>query len=162
MKKELEKLINYTITLKNRGVIFYKNIKGTPLPNGEVDCEERLMFQNIFELVNFFNNLKDENIAGYYNVDDDESNLYVYLRGIKNRNEMFTMWTKKEREILDDLYERAIGSDNTDYILEKLSGIYNMIKENQITNLEYVDLSSGKILAKSNNEKKWKLIAIEE
>lgn len=72
------------------------------------------------------------------------------------------MWTKKEREILDDLYESAIGSDNTDYILEKLSGIYNMIMENQIANLEYVDLSSGKILAKSNNEKKWKLIAIEE
>lgn len=72
------------------------------------------------------------------------------------------MWTKKEREILDDLYESAIGSDNADYILEKLSGIYNMIMENQIANLEYVDLSSGKILAKSNNEKKWKLIAIEE
>lgn len=72
------------------------------------------------------------------------------------------MWTKKEREILDDLYESAIGSDNTDYILEKLSGIYNMIMENQIANLEYIDLSSGKILAKSNNEKKWKLIAIEE
>ena len=72
------------------------------------------------------------------------------------------MWTKKEREILDDLYESAIGSDNTDYILEKLSGKYNMIMENQIANLEYVDLSSGKILAKSNNEKKWKLIAIEE
>lgn len=83
MRKDLENLISYTITLKNRGVIFYKNIKGTPLPNGEIDCEERLMFQNIFELVNFFNNLKDENIAGYYNVDDDESNLYVYLRGIK-------------------------------------------------------------------------------
>ena len=72
------------------------------------------------------------------------------------------MWTKKEREILDDLYESAIGSDNTDYILEKLSEIYNMIMENQIANLEYIDLSSGKILAESNNEKKWKLIAIEE
>ena len=36
-------------------------------------------------------------------------------------------WTEKEKEILDDLYASAIGSDNTDYILEKLSGIYNMI-----------------------------------
>ena len=26
MRKDLEELINYTITLKNRGVIFYKNI----------------------------------------------------------------------------------------------------------------------------------------
>ena len=83
MRKDLENLISYTITLKNRGVIFYKNIKGKPLSNGEVECEERLMFNNIFELVNFFNNLKDENIAGYYNVDDDESNLYVYLRGVE-------------------------------------------------------------------------------
>lgn len=72
------------------------------------------------------------------------------------------MWTKKEREILDDLYKSAIGSDNTDYILEKLSGIYNMIWETQIASLEYVDLSSGEILATSNDEKKWKLIAIEE
>lgn len=72
------------------------------------------------------------------------------------------MWTKKEREILDDLYKSAIGSDNTDYILEKLSGIYNMIWEKQIASLEYVDLSNGEILATSNDEKKWKLITIEE
>lgn len=83
MRKDLEELINYTITLKNRGVIFYKNIKGKPLPNGEVECEERFMFQNIFELVNFFNNLKDENIVGYYEVEDEESNLYIYLKGVE-------------------------------------------------------------------------------
>ncbi len=72
------------------------------------------------------------------------------------------MWNSEEKAKLDDLYSSAIGSDNTDYILEKLSGIYNMIWKKQIASLEYVDLSSGKILAKSNDEKKWKLIAMEE
>lgn len=56
------------------------------------------------------------------------------------------MWTKEEKEVLDDLYISAIGSDNTDYILEKLSEIFNIIWKTQIT----------------SDEKKWKLIAIEK
>ena len=83
LRKELEELISNTIVLKRRNVVFYKNVKGEPLLNGEIECEKKLAFMNIFELVNFFNNLKDENIVGYYNVDDDESNLYVYLRGVE-------------------------------------------------------------------------------
>ena len=83
MRKQLEELISETIMFRNRSVIFYKNIEGKPLQNGDVDCDERLIFHNIFELVNFFNNLKDENLAGYYEVEDDESNLLVYLRGVE-------------------------------------------------------------------------------
>lgn len=56
------------------------------------------------------------------------------------------MWTKEEKEVLDDLYISAIGSDNTDYILEKLSEIFNIIWKTQIT----------------SDEKKWKLIAIKK
>lgn len=56
------------------------------------------------------------------------------------------MWTKEEKEVLDDLYESAIGSDNTDYILEKLGEIFAMIWNTHI----------------SYDEKKWKLIAIEK
>ena len=56
------------------------------------------------------------------------------------------MWTKEEKEVLDDLYISAIGSDNTDYILEKLSEIFNIIWKTQII----------------SDEKKWKLIAIEK
>lgn len=55
-------------------------------------------------------------------------------------------WTKEEKEVLDDLYESAIGSDNADYILEKLSEIFNIIWKTQIT----------------GDEKNWKLIAIEK
>lgn len=56
------------------------------------------------------------------------------------------MWTKEEKKVLDDLYISAIGSDNTDYILEKLSEIFNIIWKTQI----------------ASDEKNWKLIAIEK
>lgn len=55
-------------------------------------------------------------------------------------------WTKKEKEILQDLFDSAIGSDNTDYILEKLSKIYNMIWDKHID-------------GENNN---WELIGIKE
>ncbi len=55
-------------------------------------------------------------------------------------------WTKEEKEKLDDLYSSAIFSDNTDYVLEKLSEIYNMIWNNNISFLE----------------KDWKLVAREK
>lgn len=47
-------------------------------------------------------------------------------------------WTKEEKEVLDDLYESVIGSDNTDYILEKLSEIFNIIWKTQITGDEKI------------------------
>jgi hypothetical protein len=83
MREDLKELISDTIRLSGRNVIFFKNITSKPLLNGEVDCEERIVFNNIFELVNFFNNLKDENIVGYYEVEDDKSDLYVYLKGVE-------------------------------------------------------------------------------
>lgn len=71
-------------------------------------------------------------------------------------------WTEKEKEILDDLYASAIGSDNTDYILEKLSGIYNMIWNKHIAHFEYVDIPSEEVLATSCDERKWELVAVEK
>ena len=56
------------------------------------------------------------------------------------------MWNNEEKAKLDDLYSSAIGSDNTDYILEKLSEIFNIIWKTQI----------------ASDEKNWKLIAIEK
>lgn len=72
------------------------------------------------------------------------------------------MWTKKEREILQDLFNSAIGSDNTDYILEKLSEIYNIIWSTQIEQLYAIDMNIGKIHHIGDNEKTWKLVAIEK
>lgn len=71
-------------------------------------------------------------------------------------------WTKKEKEILDDLYASAIGSDNTDYILEKLSGIYNMIWDKHIATFEYVDMNNGEVLATSCDKRNWELVAVEK
>lgn len=72
------------------------------------------------------------------------------------------MWTKEEKKVLDDLYMSAIGSDNTDYILEKLSGIYNMIWNKHIAHFGYVDMSSGEVLATSCDERNWELVAVEK
>ena len=54
------------------------------------------------------------------------------------------MWNSEEKAKLDDLYSSAIGSDNTDYILEKLSEIFNIIWKTQI----------------ASDEKNWKLIVM--
>ena len=56
------------------------------------------------------------------------------------------MWNSEEKAKLDDLYSSAIGSDNTDYILEKLTEIYDMIWNEHI----------------SFEEKDWELIAVEK
>lgn len=71
-------------------------------------------------------------------------------------------WTKEEREKLDDLYESAIGSDNTDYILEKLTEIYNMIWNTHIATLCYYDLTSGEKLAECEDYREWELVAVEK
>lgn len=55
-------------------------------------------------------------------------------------------WTEEEKEKLDDLYASAIGSDNTDYILDKLSEIFNIIWDKHIAKLD----------------KNWELIAVEK
>lgn len=81
--KEYKEKINNTITLKNRNVLFFINIKGKPQMNGEVECQEKKCFNNIFELVDFVNTLKQENFAGYHEVKDETSNLYIYLRGVE-------------------------------------------------------------------------------
>lgn len=80
--EEYKKMINDIILLRNRNVIFYKNIKGEPKANGTIDCEEKVVFNNIFDLVEFFNSLKEENISGYYLVDDNDSCLYIYLKNV--------------------------------------------------------------------------------
>lgn len=82
-KEDYKKLINKTILSKRKNVIFYNEVMGNPLPNGEIKCKEKLVFNDIFELVDFVNNLKIERIVGYHEVEDDDSNLYIYLRESK-------------------------------------------------------------------------------
>ena len=73
------------------------------------------------------------------------------------------MWTKNERAVLQDLFDSAIGSDNTDYILEKLSAIYNMIYNTQIARMYMIDMKEKKIVFIGDKEKRnFELIAKEK
>ena len=79
-RKEYEDLISSTILNKRRDVVFYVGVKGTPKIDGSIECDEIKIFHNIFELVDFVNNLKDSEMVGYHNIDNNESNLLIYIR----------------------------------------------------------------------------------